>query len=155
MLFRSDFSPDQWLHGSQRILKVLSEASRQVAIMRATPVLPVAGETCVATSTPLRDWLIRSTRCTSDAHNEKDETIANQLIHAARSFSNVAFIDMNNVVCPNGTCTAVVDGILAYRDTHHLSAEYVEAMASMLKKNIELFMPDLFVVPPTSPTPSR
>lgn len=111
-----DFTAEQWLHGTQRILAQLSDASPNIGILRATPVLPVLGEMCVNATTPLRDWLTRGLRCTGSASNVRDERVADALSLAAQGFQGVHLIDMNDAVCPGGTCGAVRDGMLVFRD---------------------------------------
>ena len=139
-----DFSPEQWLQGTKRILEALSGASRHLGILRATPALPISGETCVSTSTPLRDWLIQATRCSGSASNARDESIADALKNAAQAFPDTHLIDMNDAVCPEGTCQAEQHGLLVFRDTRHLNAPFVETMADELEKRIKVGMSELF-----------
>jgi SGNH domain (fused to AT3 domains) len=40
----------------------------------------------------------------------------------------VHLVDMNSVICPAGRCTPVVGRIVKFRDTHHLTATYVESI---------------------------
>lgn len=40
----------------------------------------------------------------------------------------VHLVDMNAVICPDGRCTPVVGRIVKFRDTHHLTATYVESI---------------------------
>ncbi|MCX7562348.1 SGNH hydrolase domain-containing protein [Xanthomonadaceae bacterium XH05] len=145
-----DFTPDQWLYGTQRILEQLAGTSRNIGILRATPVLPVSGQTCVSSITPLREWLTRGARCTSSASNAKDELVADALSHAAQGFQGVHLIDMNDAVCPNGTCQAVRDGVLVFRDTQHLTAEFAETMADAMQQRIRVVMPELVNEPAAS-----
>lgn len=137
-----DFTAEQWLHGTQRILEQLSGASRNIGILRATPVLPVSGEMCVNTTTPLRDWLTRGLRCTGSASNARDESVANALSHAAQGFHGVNLIDMNDAVCLDDTCGAVRDGMLVFRDTQHLTVEFAETMKGALQQRILVAMPE-------------
>lgn len=46
--------------------------------------------------------------------------------------NNVSFIDMNDAFCDQDTCYAVAGNIVAYRDNNHLTATYMNTVASYL-----------------------
>lgn len=51
---------------------------------------------------------------------------------------NVYFADLSEEFCPGGFCPSVRDGILRYRDKHHLTQTYVTSLAPLIEA--ELFM---------------
>ena len=42
----------------------------------------------------------------------------------------VKVVDLNNVICPSGTCRAILDGRVVMRDRHHLTASFAATLAS-------------------------
>jgi len=47
--------------------------------------------------------------------------------------SGAAFVDLSDVICPgDGACPAVLDGMIVYRDDHHLTATFSAALAPIL-----------------------
>jgi len=42
----------------------------------------------------------------------------------------VKVVDLNNVICPSGTCRAILDGRVVMRDSHHLTASFAATLAS-------------------------
>ena len=51
-----------------------------------------------------------------------------------RSLDGVATVSIDELICPNGTCPAVVDGIPTHRDTNHVTAEFSEHLAPALDR---------------------
>jgi len=48
----------------------------------------------------------------------------------------VHLVDMDDAVCPQGICHAVVNGQLVYRDQQHLDAAFVETLAAPLAERL-------------------
>lgn len=59
----------------------------------------------------------------------------------------VAYVDMSDTVCDESTCSAVRDGLLIYRDRHHLSATYARFIGPILADRIEAALTSGIVVP--------
>ncbi|WP_434739497.1 acyltransferase family protein [Micromonospora sp. SH-82] len=51
---------------------------------------------------------------------------------AAAALPDVDLIDVNPAICPTEQCPAVIDGLLVYRDAHHLTATYARHLAPRL-----------------------
>jgi hypothetical protein len=43
---------------------------------------------------------------------------------------------MNAALCPQGTCKAVVDGAVMYRDTHHLAGRSAAGLEPLLDSQV-------------------
>jgi hypothetical protein len=41
--------------------------------------------------------------------------------NAAANRANVKFIDLTDQLCPEGVCRTTLNGLVMYRDTHHLA----------------------------------
>lgn len=63
-----------------------------------------------------------------------DESLAEQLERIPRG---VYLVDMNDRICDQTTCPAVRDGMLIYRDRHHLTATYARHLGPVLADRIE------------------
>lgn len=129
----ASFSKDDWIEGTNDVLARVAPASREVFIMRSTPVLPFNGPGCLAA----RKDVLRATGagnpCRAEVHDELNDDVAGWLSTAATRWSNVRLIDLNGEVCPDGICNAVQDGSLVYRDEQHLNAGFVVSLAEALQ----------------------
>lgn len=56
---------------------------------------------------------------------------------AARDMSGVGFIDMNDSICSETLCPAVVGGVLIYRQGSHLTRTYVESLTARLERELQ------------------
>lgn len=139
-----DFSEEQWVEGTRRILDRLSPIAGEIGVLRGTPILPFSGVTCLSFQTPLRDWLSKSRSCTASATSDGLGRVAGYLTAAATGYGNVRVIDLNELVCPDGVCHAERDGVLVYRDTQHLNADFVEALTLPILGEIKKALPKLF-----------
>jgi hypothetical protein len=51
-------------------------------------------------------------------------------------------VDLSDVICPTkGKCPAVVDGMIVYRDDHHLTATFAASLAPILAERLPAFGP--------------
>lgn len=57
------------------------------------------------------------------------------LIDAATA-SGVTLLDLRSVLCPDGTCHAVVGGLIAYADENHLSGSYALSLAGWFAREL-------------------
>ena len=73
------------------------------------------------------------------------EIMANNNSHAtAAAELEVGLIDLTDQVCFADTCPAVIDDVLVWRDTHHLTATYARLLGDAFAAQLHHFMPDLF-----------
>jgi hypothetical protein len=59
---------------------------------------------------------------------------------AARGLDHIAFVDVNDRVCPSARCSVVQRGSIVFRDDGHLTATYSLAEAQVLSARIERAM---------------
>ncbi|GAA1178859.1 SGNH hydrolase domain-containing protein [Nesterenkonia xinjiangensis] len=57
-----------------------------------------------------------------------------------------ATVDLSELFCPQGQCAAIIGNVVVYRDSHHLTNEYVETAAPYLEDRVREAMPHLFEV---------
>jgi hypothetical protein len=131
------FSRDTWVNGTGRVLSRIAPFSGEVLIMRSTPMLPFNGPACVWSHRGHGEGSVSGDACSAPAEDRLNDDVASWLKQAANAWDNVAMLDMNNDVCPDGTCRAEQNGVLVYRDTQHLTAEYAESLAGHLQAKLD------------------
>jgi peptidoglycan/LPS O-acetylase OafA/YrhL len=60
---------------------------------------------------------------------------------AANRVDGAHVVDLNDVICPGGTCPAVMGNVLTYRSTSHLTKTFVDSMTDVLAARLEPFLP--------------
>jgi peptidoglycan/LPS O-acetylase OafA/YrhL len=125
----SDFSKNQWISGTKRILDKISPITKDIVIIRSTHSLPFDGPGCLARRAWQPPLVSALSDCRSVAGNQHEKNVFSWLMEAAKEFKNVSVIDLNPIICPNGFCYAEKDGKIIFRDSQHLSARYVETLS--------------------------
>jgi hypothetical protein len=111
-----DFSEAQWVEGSARVFSRLGKAADTVIVIPGTPNLPVDGPGCLARNLP-PDGQIGRADCRATDRQEHVARVTLNLRQSAERFSNVHLLDLNDLVCPDGMCNAVVErGLLFIHD---------------------------------------
>lgn len=136
-----DFSRRQWIDGTTRVLQSISDQNTHIYIMRPTPILPFDGPSCLAPRSALYEALVSEHRCMASAHTTRGDEVYEWLLASARKFPNAELIDMTDVVCPGDACRAERNGIIVFRDTEHLSAEFAKMTGSALTSRLHLDQP--------------
>ena len=116
-----DFSPEQWVEGSKRVLEKLSVSAEHVVLVSGTPVLGFDGPTCIATQLRVNGELNEGS-CISEKSTEKFDKVADFLSTSAKEFPNVQVFNTVDLVCPKGQCRALSPiGVPIFRDSQHLT----------------------------------
>ena len=127
--FTYPYSQKQWISGTRRVLQALERHAHEIYIMRATPILPFDGPSCVAPRSWLYRVLPKRAKCTSPAHTTQFDNVWLWLHAAIQPFRNVHLIDLNSDVCPNDICHAELGGKIVYRDDMHMTASFASSLA--------------------------
>jgi peptidoglycan/LPS O-acetylase OafA/YrhL len=69
------------------------------------------------------------------------------LERTAAEASGATMVDLSHRICPRDPCPVVLDGMIVYRDSHHLTATFATSLAG----DLEAALPDL---DPPAPDPS-
>lgn len=110
----------QWEEGLRETIKAMP-AETEVVVLADTPAHDSAPASCLSRNVE------RATSC--DA--EREEAIDPERAASERKVAvetGAHFVDMNKYLCADD-CPVIIGDILAYRDTHHLSAPMAEALA--------------------------
>jgi peptidoglycan/LPS O-acetylase OafA/YrhL len=129
--FRGD-AVGEWVPGGFLArFETLADAGIPVVAIRETPRFGHHVPNCV-----FSPWTAEPEMCGRPANEVLDETA----FEGARveAPTGVVLIDMNDTICDeHGYCHVVRDGLLLYRDTHHLTPVYVEALAPLVEERLE------------------
>ncbi|MEW9571150.1 acyltransferase family protein [Rhodanobacter sp. Si-c] len=131
-----DFTREQWIDGTARVLAALSPATGHIYILRDTPLLPFDGPNCLAGHEGRPAWLGRQHACTAPAVDPRAEQVYRWLEQAAARFTNVSTLDLDPQVCPGGTCSAERGGLVVFRDSQHLTGSFAASIGSVLAQKL-------------------
>ncbi len=132
----NDFSQAQWTQGTSRVLGRLSAAVDKVAILRGTPHLPFDGPTCLSARQQRPGWLPGRAACEAPAFDARDQLVFRWLEEASAGFANARVIDMNDLVCPQGICSAEQGTKIVFRDSQHMTASFAKTLAPALAQRL-------------------
>ncbi|MDR2164501.1 MAG: acyltransferase [Zoogloeaceae bacterium] len=130
-------TPRDWTEGTRKILQVLSPRAKEIVLIRSTPILPFNALYCLTGNNRLTRFLAGGDRCRAPAANAQNDVVYAALQTAAASFGNVRTLDMNDAICPGGTCRAKQDGYVAFRDNHHLTTRFVQHLGEEFIRRLE------------------
>lgn len=132
-----NFSETQWLEGSARILERVSKIAKRVLVIPGTPNLGFDGPGCVSRNM-IRDQ-VNISACSTKGRLQQIDAITTYLSRAAQRFPNVHLLDLNDLVCPMGTCSAItIEGIVVFRDSQHLTNSFVTSRIPQIRKKLEM-----------------
>jgi peptidoglycan/LPS O-acetylase OafA/YrhL len=114
----------------------LERAGVDVLVLEDTPHPGMNINECVSEN------LQHLTRCTYDRAEVDGSGGAKAQQVAVSGRDNVAYIDLNDAVCPTPQCAPVIGNVLVYRQGSHLTATYVETLAPRLGAALERAMAD-------------
>lgn len=126
------FTRAQWIDGTTAVLTVLSPAAGHIHILRDTPQLPFDGPNCVAEHLGRLAWLNQWHPCNGSSSDAHAAQVYQWLGLAAAHFPHVDLLDLNERVCPKGTCSAEQQGVLVFRDSQHLTDSFAGSLAPVL-----------------------
>jgi peptidoglycan/LPS O-acetylase OafA/YrhL len=111
--------------GVLHTVQPLHAARLRLALIRDTPEFPFDVTSCVAR-------VARHAWYPSEACEMPRADVLDPAIYAAEkaaaSGANVTFIDLTDQLCPAGVCKATLNGLVLYRDTHHLAGTAATAI---------------------------
>jgi len=125
---------EAWADAYRAQLQELRSRGFRVGAVVDTPGLPFDAVDCVSERGD-------AGRCTTTVADTLDPKRAFMDAEAAveQAFGDVPVLDVNDQLCPGGTCPVVVDGVFVYADEDHLNAAY----ARQLTPQVEAFLREL------------
>ena len=113
--------------GLVRTFGLLKSLGITVVLVRDIPTPGFDVPDCLAGSPD------RPERCAFDAADVAPQLAADR---AAAESAGVAAIDLTQTVCPSGRCAPVSNGVIVFRDTHHVTASFAESMADEFERQL-------------------
>ena len=107
--------------GIKSTVKTLTDAGIKVLFVRNTPRLPADPVDCLASRTveaciqPMNGTLEPTTTSTD----------------AVKGIANVTPVDLTLALCQKSTCAPVRDGVVVWRDTHHITDSYSKSLSPL------------------------
>ncbi len=121
----SDFSQEQWIQGTRRLLDRLASSAGAVYLIEPSPALAFNGPDCLSRGEP--------ERCRSSVVDPHRVQVAGFLRRAMEGRPKVHWLETERFICPDGQCFAMrsIAGrqVVVFRDNQHLTAGFA-AMAS-------------------------
>lgn len=139
-----DFTQTQWIEGSSRVLERLNNAQTSIFIIPGTPSLGFDGPGCVARNLS-SDGHIARADCLAKDRIKHIAPVVGFLEQAVNRFPNTYLLNLNDLVCPGGSCNAINEqGIIVFRDTQHLTDTFVRSQIPFIRERIKsLYNEDL------------
>ncbi|MFC7849785.1 acyltransferase family protein [Arthrobacter sp. NPDC057388] len=122
-------SDRELVSGYTKMLKPLTEAGIEVAVILDTPFPAFSVPDCVERSGP------SAPNCS--VADDPDRGQEDPLRAAAQEMGGVAVVDLGNYFCRNGSCPPVIGNMLVYRD-NHLTATFARTLSGPLKRALRL-----------------
>ena len=118
-----------WTDAWDPSLDILTSGSGQVVVAETVPRMPFAVPACLAEHGPDGD------DCAMPVADDPDVAVANDaLADVVARRDDVTLVDPTPIVCPDGTCPALIEGDIVRRDDDHLTATFAAASAGAFEE---------------------
>jgi len=119
----------------EAMARLLRQIPGRVVLLADTPISQYDVPACLSRN------LDDVRRCATDRAYAFGTTPKARERVAAR-LAGAMLVDLSDVICPGtGTCPAVLDGMIVYRDDHHLTATFSASLAPVLGERLPAFGP--------------
>jgi hypothetical protein len=126
-------TPDLWEKGLRRTYQRMTAAHIPTIAIRGTPRTWFDVPACLSRQAAHLPLARRCEYTRTDAISGVARTAQT---NAARGLP-VAFVDMNDVICPTQTCGVVRNGTVIFTDDNHLTATFSRSVAPELASRID------------------
>ena len=110
-----------WSYSVASTVGRLEEAGARVVLIRDTPFAQQSSAVCLARVA----WRKGDPeRCAVARADVVDDAIARSETAAIAPFRNARYVDLMDRFCSPASCPAMIDGIVVYRDSNHISNAY-------------------------------
>ena len=124
-----DFSAEQWRTGTAQVLSFLSQVAGRTIVLPGTPSLTFDGPSCLARGIGGGVFSDSKRNCFVNARAKESMKVAGYLQAETKQYENVSLLDLNELVCPKGICSARnTEGMIVFRDSQHLTDSFVRTL---------------------------
>ncbi|UCI10278.1 acyltransferase family protein [Mesorhizobium sp. B1-1-8] len=121
---------EEWKAGLRWTLGAFSRAGIKVAVIRDVPYNASYVDKCVARAL----WRGRAPGvCDTPRTAAANDDIAAVERDIVRGTPNATYIDVTNRFCDQTTCHVFIDGMLAFRDRHHLATPFAASLEPVVE----------------------
>lgn len=140
------FSKQQWVDGSSRLYKKISKFTGNIIVIAGTPKISFNGPNCLMRQYENSVQNINlEKRCGEKSGGALAYKVAEYLKVATDKYSNIALLDLNELVCPKQYCSAQNSaGVIVYRDQQHLTDTFVRKNIHVIKNELNALDLNLF-----------
>lgn len=122
-------------YGLTSTIKRLETLGADMVAIADTPMLKLDVPTCLS--------LIEDETHECDSDYDHAELAQDPLRHASSTSSNMALIDMNNYICNQENCPAMLGEQIIWRDNNHITASFARTLSADFEKALFLNLPML------------
>ncbi len=135
------FTKEQWIDGTSKVLARLSPTVGHIYLLRDTPELPFDGPNCLAEHAGRPAWFDLQHTCRAVMDNPHADQVYQWQSQAVSHFDNASMLNMDPGICPKGICSAERKGMVVFRDSQHLTASFAASLGSTLAKKLDIKTP--------------
>ncbi len=122
---------EEWRSGLRWTLGAFSQAGIRVAVIRDVPFNSSYADKCVARAL----WRGQTpAACDTQRVMAANDDIAKEERDIVRGIPNATYLDMTNRFCDQTTCHVFIDGMLAFRDRHHLATPFAATLEPPIER---------------------
>ena len=125
-------SPAELREAMARTLRTLTARGTPVVLMRDNPFLPFNGPSCLARPLSLKD----PGACAALKEHVLNPAIFAAETAAARGVPGTYVLDLTGVMCPGDRCPVMVDGVIVYRDSNHLTGAFADYLTPSIEARL-------------------
>ena len=129
----------QWTAGQRRSVAVLDSAGIHTLVLHDTPRPGFDVPTCLARAAA-SNRALRSA-CVMDRANALDSRVLRSDLAALRGLRHATLVDLSEQFCDAASCRPIIDGVVVYRDDHHITATFAARLTSELASLIVPLVP--------------
>jgi peptidoglycan/LPS O-acetylase OafA/YrhL len=130
------FSGAQWTDGTRRVLLPLAALGAPIAVLAPTPVLDFHALRCVLDRGDDKTGRLVADACRMVLPDASRDAVSPALQAAADGLDHASIVTVEDLVCPDRVCAAVVDGRLVFRDEQHVTATHIATLAAELDRRL-------------------
>lgn len=134
-----DYTEEQWLEGTTRVLNRLGKAAKTTLIIPGTPSLGFDGPSCI--SRHHSKGSLNQTACQATGRLTQVNKVTRILTQATNRHVNINILPLNDLVCPEENCNAInAQGVVVFRDSQHLTDSFVRSQSAIISRRISKLM---------------
>ena len=132
------FSSEEWTAGTQRFLEMLRPSAQRIVVLAPTPMLPFDGPACVVDAMRAGNGEFDALACRAELKSLARNDVIAALEAAATAVPGATVVNLNDLICPDGWCSAWRNEMPVFRDTAHLNGRFAEHLAEPVAQRLEL-----------------